>query len=133
LFTFYAKEGQMRPEIITQDLIKEVCNYIAAGFSYSTAAKLAGIAESTFFRWRAMGKLEGAEDIYKIFYIEVEEASAFSEAEALQLVRSSAIKERNWRAAAWFLERRFPEKYQKRSSALDSDKSNNPDGEALPD
>ena len=123
----------MRPEIITQDLIKEVCNYIAAGFSYSTAAKLAGIAESTFFRWRAMGQLEGAEDIYKIFYIEVEEASAFSEAEALQLVRSSAIKERNWRAAAWFLERRFPEKYQKRSWVLDSDKSNNPDGEALPD
>ena len=123
----------MRPEIITQDLIKEVCNYIAAGFSYSVAAKLAGIAESTFFRWRAMGQLEGAEDIYKIFYIEVEEASAFSEAEALQLVRSSAIKERNWRAAAWFLERRFPEKYQKRSSALDSDKPSNPEGEALPD
>ena len=123
----------MRPEIITQDLIKEVCNYIAAGFSYSAAAKLAGIAESTFFRWRAMGQLEGAEDIYKIFYIEVEEASAFSEAEALQLVRSSAIKERNWRAAAWFLERRFPEKYQKRGSTLDSDKPNNPDGEALPD
>ena len=123
----------MRPEIITQDLIKEICNYIAAGFSYSASAKLAGIAESTFFRWRAMGQLEGAEDIYKIFYIEVEEASAFSEAEALQLVRSSAIKERNWRAAAWFLERRFPEKYQKRSSALDSDKPNNPDGEALPD
>jgi len=120
----------MRPEIITQDLIKEVCNHIAAGFSYSAAAKLAGIAESTFFRWRAMGQLEGSDDIYKIFYIEVEEASAFSEAEALQLVRSSAIKERNWRAAAWFLERRFPEKYQKRGSAPDNPKSQ--EGEVFP-
>lgn len=115
----------MRPEIITRELIGEICNYIAAGYSYSAAAKLAGIAESTFFRWRAMGQLEGAEDIYVVFYLEVEEASAFSEAEALQLVRSSAIKERNWRAAAWFLERRFPEKYQKRIASLDSDKPDN--------
>ena len=63
----------------------------------------------------------------------MEEASAISEAEALQLVKSSATKERNWRIADWFLERRFPERYQKRSSALDSDKPNNPEGEALPD
>ncbi len=112
----------MRPEIITRELIAEICNYIAAGFSYSAAAKLAGIAESTFFRWRAMGQLDGVEDIYKVFYIEVEEASAFSEAEALQLVRSSAIKDRNWRAAAWFLERRLPEKYQRRNKVSESDK-----------
>jgi transposase len=121
----------MRPEIITRKLIEEICNYIAAGYSYSAAAKLAGIAESTFFRWRAMGQLEGAEEIYVVFYLEVEEASAFSEAEALQLVRSAAIKERNWRAAAWFLERRFPERYQKRNSLPDSDKPENFEGVAL--
>jgi hypothetical protein len=120
----------MRPEIITRELLEEICNYIAAGYSYSAAAKLAGIAESTFFRWRSMGQLEGAEDIYKVFYIEVEEASAFSEAEALQLVRSSAIKDRNWRAAAWFLERRLPEKYQRRSKIPESGKPGD-DGGAL--
>jgi hypothetical protein len=103
----------MRPEIITRELIAEICNYIAAGYSYSAAAKLAGIAESTFFRWRVMGQLEGAEDIYKVFYIEVEDASAFPEAEALQLVRS---------------ERRLPERYQRRNNKSESHKPDDESG-----
>jgi len=104
----------MRPEIITQELIAEICNYIAAGYSYAQSAKLAGIAESTFFRWKMLGQDEESELIYQLFFLEVQEASDFSEGEALQLIRSSAMRERNWRAAAWFLERRFPEKYEKR-------------------
>jgi len=63
-----------------------------------------------------MGQMEGAEPIYSLFFCEIQEASDFSESEALQLVRSSAILERNWRAAAWFLERRFPDKYAKRAN-----------------
>ena len=105
----------MRPEIITPELVEEICNYIAAGYSYAQSAKLAGIAESTFFRWKNLGQLEDAEHIYQLFCIEVQEASEFSEGEALQLVRSAAIRERNWKAAAWFLERRFPEKYERRN------------------
>jgi hypothetical protein len=73
---------------------------VGAGHAYAKSAKLAGMAESTFFRWCTMGQLEVAEDIYTIFYIETQDASDFSESEALQLVRSSAILERNWRAAA---------------------------------
>ena len=73
-----------------------------------------------------MGQLEGAEDIYTIFYIETQAASDFSESEALQLIRSSAILERNWRAAAWFLERRFPDKYSKRPNQPPQD--DNDDG-----
>jgi transposase len=118
-----------RPQIITKEIIEEICNYIAAGHSYAKSAKLAGIAESTFFRWRTMGQLEGAEDIYTIFYIETQDASDFSESEALQLVRSSAILERNWRAAAWFLERRFPDKYSKRPNQHPQD--GNDDGQAI--
>ena len=108
------KETKIRPQIITHELIEEICNNIAGGHSYAKAAKLAGISESTFFRWRTMGQMEGAEPIYSLFFCEILEASDFSESEALQLVRSSAILERNWRAAAWFLERRFPDKYAKR-------------------
>jgi hypothetical protein len=105
----------MRPEIISPELIEEICNYIAAGYSYAQSAKLAGIAESTFFRWKNLGQFGDADPAYQLFFIEVQEASEFSEGEALQLVRSAAIRERNWKAAAWFLERRFPEKYEKRN------------------
>jgi len=127
----YGRKGvtMARPQLITKEIIEEICNYIAAGHSYAKSAKLAGIAESTFFRWRTMGQLEGAEDIYTIFYIETQDASDFSESEALQLIRSSAILERNWRAAAWFLERRFPDKYSKRPNQPPQDDNN--DGQAM--
>jgi transposase len=123
------KEAQIvRPQIITPELIKKICDYIAAGHSYAKAAKLAGIAESTFFRWRMMGQLEGAEPIYVAFYCEIEEASAFSESEALQLVRSSAIRDGNWRAAAWFLERRFPHRYGKQTLVAPTENDDGEDG-----
>ena len=120
----------MRPEIITRELIQEICNYIAAGHSYANSAKLAGIAESTFFRWRAEGQLEGADAIYQAFYLMVEEASAFSESEALQLIRSSANRDRNWRAAAWFLEKRFPDTYGNSRKIRKNDDSGD-DGDSL--
>ena len=87
----------MRPEVITNELIDEICNHIAAGFSYAVAAKLAGISESTFFRWLAKGQMDETNEIYMLFYLKVQEASEFSEAEALQLVRATATKDRNWK------------------------------------
>ena len=101
----------MRPEKITEELIESVCNYIAGGSSFASSAWRAGISESTFYRWIEKGKQPDAEEIYRIFYERVKKACEFSHEEALQLVRSAANIDRNWRAAAWFLERRFPDLY----------------------
>ena len=103
-----------RPEKITYDLIEAICENVALGFSYDQAALNNGISASKFFRWMVKGKEPAAEKIYVDFVKAIEEASDFSEAEALQLVRSAAKVDRNWKASAWFLERRFPEKYGKR-------------------
>ena len=105
-----------RPEKITQVLTDSICEDIARGFSYEQAANRNGIAASTFFRWMQIGRKADAELLYREFARRVDEASDFSEAEALQLVRSSAIVNRNWKASAWFLERRFHHKYGKRPS-----------------
>ena len=105
----------MRPEKISYELINPICEDIARGFSYDKAAQNNGIAASTFFRWLRKGHEDGAEDVYKHFATEVKAASEFSEDEALQLIRSAATIDRNWKASAWFLEKRFSEKYGKGS------------------
>ena len=107
----------MRPEKISAQLIEAICEDIAKGYSYDQAALNNGVAASTFFRWMLKGKQTDVDPIYREFVELVEEASNFSEPEALQLIRSSAKIDRNWKAAAWFLERRFPEKYAKKSAA----------------
>ena len=111
------KGTTMRPEKISAQLIEALCEDIAKGYSYDQAALNNGIAASTFFRWMLKGKKTEVDPIYREFVELVEEASNFSEPEALQLIRSSAKIDRNWKAAAWFLERRFPEKYAKKSAA----------------
>ena len=103
----------MRPEKISYELIALICEDIARGFSYDKAAQNNGIAASTFFRWLRKGHEGGYEDVFKHFAREVKAASEFSEDEALQLIRSAATIGRNWKASAWFLEKRFPEKYGK--------------------
>lgn len=104
----------MRPEKINKEIIDAICEDISQGYSFDQAALRNGISASTFFRWLNRGKSIDADSIYKYLVEQVREAANFSEAEALQLVRSSAIVNRNWKASAWFLERRFPEKYGKR-------------------
>jgi len=106
-----------RPEKITYELITKICEDTARGYSYDQAALNNGISASTFFRWMRKGKELDAEQIYIDLARLVDEASEFSEAEALQLIRSAALVGRNWKASAWFLERRFPEKYGKKSLA----------------
>ena len=64
---------------------------------------------------------KGSEKIYKDLVERVSEACEFSEIEALQVLRQASMKESNWRAAAWILERRHPEKYGKRV-ALDENR-----------
>ena len=100
-----------RPIKINETLIEEICDLIAEGHTFAEAARFRRVSQSTFFRWMAMGKQEDADSIYKDLVMRVREAAEFSELEALQAIRSSAIKKNNCKGAMWLLERRFPEKY----------------------
>lgn len=102
-----------RPRKLNAVLIEEICDLIAEGYSFAEAARIRLVGESTFYNWMSLGRSETAEPIYKELVSKVEEAAEFSEVEAIQALRISAIKHRNWKAAAWILERRFPEKYAK--------------------
>ena len=120
-FPLTERRRQMaRPSKLTHELIQALCENIAQGFTYDRAARNNNIAVSTFHDWMRKGREENAEPLYKELVEAVAKAAEYSEDEALQQVRSAAIIDRNWKAAAWFLERRFPTRYGRNNENLDS-------------
>jgi hypothetical protein len=73
----------------------------------STAAEAAGIGKSTHYQWIEKGE-QGLKP-----YAEYEEAIKRAEAEAeMNAVKViQAASRENWTAGAWYLERKFPDKW----------------------
>jgi hypothetical protein len=115
-----------RPPKLTAEMIEQICDLLNEGSTIARSAMLTGISESTIYRWLAMGKSEGADPIYVELVTRVGEAIESSEFELLQRMRIAGLKPDHWRATAWMLERRFPEKYGKNVSAQDGGQSGTP-------
>jgi transposase len=108
-------------------MIEQICDLLIEGSTIARSAMLTGISESTIYRWLAMGKSEGAEPIYKELTTRVGEAIDSSEFELVQRMRIAGSKPDHWRATAWMLERRFPEKYGKSVSNQVGNQNPEPD------
>jgi hypothetical protein len=108
-------------------MIEQICDLLIEGSTIARSAVLTGISESTIYRWLALGKPEGAEPIFVELVARVGEAIESSEFELLQRMRIAGSKPDHWRATAWMLERRFPEKYGKNVNAQDGGLSGKPD------
>jgi len=107
---------------LTEESERIILEEIRAGSFYEIACKQAGISERTLRNWMNRGKKElervaqspgrrvrRSERIYVNFFKNVLEAEAFSEDELVKLWRRAAPKD--WKAAAEFLARRFPERW----------------------
>lgn len=99
-----------RPSKLIPEVIETVYNLIADGNYSSTAARIAGIAESTFYSWLKQGEQEPG-TIYEEFAHKVEEAEAKREQALVQIVVSASKQPQQWKAAAWLLEKTAPERY----------------------
>jgi len=100
---------------LTTELQEQVVLAIHAGNFREVAARFAGITERTFFNWMARGceyqkKLNKGEEVgekeEKFFHFlhAVESAEIKAEVFATGLITKAA--KRDWRAAAWYLERK---------------------------
>lgn len=96
-----------RPTLYSDELGDQLCALIAGGVPIRLAARSLGIGRSTLYDWRAAGG-EGLAP-YVTFVAKLERALARVEA-TLTLSLTSAAK-KDWRAAAWWLERRRPQRY----------------------
>jgi hypothetical protein len=89
-----------RPTRLTPEVQEAVCEAIRHGATYQAASEAAGIAYATFNEWRKDSRLK---------YVKFSEAITRANADAqLNLLAKIANQsDKDWRAAAWILERRF--------------------------
>jgi len=97
------------PTKLTPELQTKIVAFIRAGGYVETAAAAAGINKSTFYDWLKRGAAQKAGP-YREFSDAVEKAAAESEMADVARINKAA-QDGVWQAAAWRLERKFPERW----------------------
>ena len=114
-----------RPTKLDYKVQEKIVQAIKAGNYIETAAAYAGISKSTLYDWLKRGEREKqrvaknpryrirkSEKIYVEFSDAVEKALAEAEVRDVLLIGKAA--EEQWQAAAWRLERKFPDRWGRR-------------------
>lgn len=107
-----------RPTKLTTEVEETILKAIRSGNYAGTAATYAGVDRSTYFRWLERGDPAGTaptDGRYRAFRARVEQAKA--EAEVRDITMIAKAGERDWRARAWSVERRHPERWARRAAA----------------
>lgn len=143
---FRSKEGGIcRPPDwkFSQEVAETVLGALMAGSYIDTACDLAGIHRTTFYRWLRRGSrliVEAKrradrygrphEDVWEliepqdergiaVFADRVRKALAQAQITHIALIRKAASK--HWQAAAWMLERRYPEQWGRRRLDIEAE------------
>jgi len=101
-----------RPSSYTPALARAVCSAIASGLPVGVACRQHGIARQTLYDWRVQGR--AGREPFAGFAARLERATAEAESRSVLAVVKAA--KRDWRAAAWMLERRWPQRYALRQT-----------------
>ena len=96
-------------------MIDEIASYIELGFTIKDTCEAVGIMKSTFFDWRSQGKRDRENGIKSLFS-EFSDSIKKGKHKIKQLMLSKIVQaaNENWNAAAWWVERNFPEDYSLR-------------------
>lgn len=101
-----------RKQSLTPEVQRRFCEAVRLGATYEIACQYAGIHMSTYRRWMIRGDQE-AEGIYRAFHDSVRQAEAAGAIANLATIEKAAHSG-VWQAAAWKLERRYPQMYGRR-------------------
>ena len=112
-----------RPTDLTPAVQARIVQAIVGGNDNKVAAAYAGIGESTFYAWLERGRKERArlaaspnarprakETPFVEFLASIQKAQADAETRNVALI-AKAAQEGTWTAAAWWLERKYPERW----------------------
>lgn len=108
-------EGEGTPAKLTRRLIDDICKTVETGVYIETAAAYAGVHRSTFYDWLKFGRKHietGKRSVYRELVQAVDVAVAKFEVGAMARLQEAGGKV--WQADAWRLERRLPDRYQRR-------------------
>ncbi|VTS03094.1 hypothetical protein [Tuwongella immobilis] len=111
-----------RPPALTPEILNRTVQYLPAVLYLETLAGLLEVDRTTMFRWMRRGRKEASrlslnskakpkesERLYLEFYHAIKKGLAIGELNALLAIRHAANRG-SWQAAAWLLERRYPER-----------------------
>lgn len=99
-----------RPTKLTQEVQDRIMQAVQAGNYLETAANFAGIDGSTMRRWVQKGDAPSAPEPYRSFCTALKSARAAAEVRSVALIQQAATGG-TWQAAAWYLERSYPERW----------------------
>ena len=91
---------------LSKDVIKELTRLIRSGINNKDACAVAGVSESTLYRWLQEPRAGLEQELYE----SLEKAKAERKAFMLTAI-TTAAKNGTWQAAAWYLERQYPAEY----------------------
>lgn len=120
------------PVKLTPEMTERVAKYIRAGNFIETASAASGIHKSTLYDWLKRGarerqrvaasataRVRKSEALYVAFSEAIEKAQAESEARDILLIGQAAKSD--WKAAAWRLERKYPQRFGRTGRKSESD------------
>jgi len=97
-----------RPTKFTPEKGEAIAQLIEVGNFMAVAAQAHGVHKDTLYTWLKLG-CEASRGPFREFYLRVVEARARAEARMVTIITLAA--ERDWRAAAFLLERRDPRRW----------------------
>ena len=106
---------------LTEEVIDAMAHNLALGLPTDAAARLAGIAPSTFFKWQSIGRIEAdlrdeggrpnrKLDDFVYLVDRCEKGRAAFQAKALAAIHNS-MENGDERSAMWLLERKHPNEW----------------------
>lgn len=99
-----------RPSKLTDETKRKLVLALRAGNDQKVAAQMAGIGETTFYRWLELAEQPDAKKEYREFRELIQRTIAEAEIDAIARIQQAASNGR-WQAAAWWLERKYPERW----------------------
>lgn len=100
-----------RPTKLTPKMQETIVDLVKRGNYLETAALYSGIDRTTIRNWMRRGR-EAKRGPYREFFLAVKQAATYAEVQDMETVRKAASGD--WRAAAWRLEHRYPQRYKRR-------------------
>jgi transposase len=97
-----------RKSKLTPETQERIVQAIRVGATYELAAQFGGIAYNTFNEWMKAGAA-AEKGVKHEFYEAIKAAEGEAAIKWLALIDKAAVD--TWQAAAWKLERRYPENY----------------------
>ena len=102
-----------RPTALTPDVQHRILQALQLGNYRKDAAQYAGVDPTTLHRWVARGRREPDSE-YGALREAVLEAESKAKIAAMGCITRSA-RDGDWRASAWYLERKYPHEFSERS------------------